>query len=70
MTLLFAQTAAFDYVYFDDAKYVLENPAVRAGLTLDGTPTRFPLEHLGSGPALGGPLHAVSAARGSPPHRG
>jgi len=36
LCLLFAQTLAFDYVYFDDAEYVLENPAVRAGLTLEG----------------------------------
>lgn len=39
--LLFAQTLAFDYVYFDDADYVLDNPAVRAGLTLDGVHWAF-----------------------------
>jgi protein O-mannosyl-transferase len=34
--LLFAQTLAFDYVHFDDTNYILDNAAVRAGLTLDG----------------------------------
>ena len=33
LILLYGQTATFDYVYFDDADYVLENAAVRAGLT-------------------------------------
>jgi tetratricopeptide (TPR) repeat protein len=36
LALLYAQTHTFDYVYFDDAEYVLENPAVLSGLTFDG----------------------------------
>jgi hypothetical protein len=39
--LLFAQTVEFDYVYFDDSNYVLENPPVRAGLTLDSVRWAF-----------------------------
>jgi hypothetical protein len=41
LAILYGQTYSFDYVYFDDSEYVLENSAVRAGLTLDGTRWAF-----------------------------
>ncbi len=41
LVLLYTQTLAFDYVYFDDTEYVLKNSAVRAGLTLDGVHWAF-----------------------------
>ncbi len=34
--LLYGQTWSFDYVYFDDDYYILENPMVLGGLSLDG----------------------------------
>lgn len=36
LLLLYFQTFSFDYVYFDDADYVIENPGVMGGLTIDG----------------------------------
>jgi hypothetical protein len=41
LTLLYWQTTSFDYVYFDDAEYVIENRVVSAGLTLDGVRWAF-----------------------------
>jgi len=46
LLLLYSQTYSFDYVYFDDAEYVLENSAVRAGLTPDGVKWAFTSFHM------------------------
>src|SRR6185295_3815122 len=32
---VYAQTARFDFILYDDPAYIFENPAVRKGLTLD-----------------------------------
>ncbi len=41
LLLLYGQTHSFDYIYFDDNVYVLDNPDVRAGLTMDGVRWAF-----------------------------
>lgn len=39
--VVYAQTATFDFVNYDDPDYVVNNPHVRAGLTLDGVRWAF-----------------------------
>lgn len=41
LLLLYSQTQTFDYAYFDDTEYVLKNPAVLAGLGIDGAQWAF-----------------------------
>ena len=41
LALLYSQTHAFDYVYFDDVQYVPENAHVLAGLTVDSIKWAF-----------------------------
>ena len=41
LILLYSQTYSFDYVYFDDAEYILQNSAVKSGLTVDGVQWAF-----------------------------
>jgi tetratricopeptide (TPR) repeat protein len=41
LLLLYGQALGFDYVHYDDTDYVTENPAVLAGLGLDGVRWAF-----------------------------
>ncbi len=44
ITIVFAQTAQFDFIRFDDGRYVYENSRVLNGLTLDGMGGAFTKE--------------------------
>ena len=43
--LAFGQTVRYDFVNYDDDKYVYENPPVRAGLTAEGIAWAFRSSH-------------------------
>jgi tetratricopeptide (TPR) repeat protein len=43
---LYAQTRSFDYVFFDDNQYILDNPVVLNGLTIEGIKWAFTSVHL------------------------
>src|SRR5438094_2795123 len=38
---LYARTAGFDYVFYDDHEYVFENPRISAGLSADNVRWAF-----------------------------
>ena len=43
--VVYVQLLGFDFVRFDDPRYVTENPVVRAGLSLDGVVWAFTTFH-------------------------
>ena len=56
---VYAQTARFDFVIFDDPNYVTENPYVRRGLTRTAVVWAFTSEHLGNWHPLTGLSHML-----------
>lgn len=46
LVMLYGQTYSFNYVQLDDAAYVLDNPAVLSGLTLDSIEWAFKSFHM------------------------
>ncbi len=48
LALVYSQVRSFDYIYFDDAAYVLWNAQVSRGLTVDGAVWAFTTTFLGN----------------------